>query len=178
MHSFVTFNDQEFLLAGSRFISDAKDLREALTGLVKMAASTSGSDRGSLYLLDENTGILSPYILWNLPPTYTVGCSTVALGKQCCGRAALHKVPWFVEDMWTDPLFIDCKKAAMNSGIRAGFSIPVLDSQGKCLGSLASHFEQVHRPDADTVKRFELIARVIAQAIEADRKKAAAGRIA
>ena len=155
----------DFLRAGHRHVSDSTNLKLTITGLVKTAAAAAGTDMGSLFLLHKAEGALYPYVLFNLPESYLVGCSTVALGTQCCGRAALHKIPWYVEDMWTDPLFIDGRDAAKNSGIRAALSVPVLADNGECLGSLAAHFRDVYRPGQKTVETFQLLCTVIAAAI-------------
>ncbi len=158
---------ETFIAAGKQFIVNSNDLRSSITSLVRFSASVSGSDMGSLYLLDATDRLLKPYILVNLPARYTEGCEAVALGTQCCGRAALHKRAWFVQDMWTDPLFIECRAAAIASGMRAAFSIPVLEPEtGECLGTLASHFYEVHRPDQKTLEIFEMLADLIAFALK------------
>jgi GAF domain-containing protein len=154
----------DFLRAGHRHIADSTNLKQTIFGLVKMAAATSGTDMGSLFLLQSDK-VLHPYILLNLPKTYLEGCSTVPVGTQCCGRAVLHKIPWIVEDMWSDPLFIDCRAAAKNSGIRAGFSIPVINDFGECLGSLAAHFREVHRPGQETLETMQMMGNLLAYAL-------------
>jgi GAF domain-containing protein len=159
-------NDRfDFLRAGHRHIADSTNLKQTISGLVKMAVATSGTDMGSLFLLHKNEGVLHPYILLNLPLTYIKGCAEVPVGTQCCGRAVLHKIPWVVEDMWSDPLFSDCRDAAMNSGVRAAFSVPVLSDTGECLGSLASHFREVHRPGQDTLDTIQMMGSLIAYAL-------------
>ncbi len=162
MHSRNTF-----LAAGRNFITRSTDTKTSISALVRFAAATSGSDMGSLYLLDPADRLLKPYVLINLPASYTQGCEAVPLGAQCCGRAALHKRPWFVPDMWTDPLFVDCRRAAMAAGIRAGFSVPVISATtGNCLGTLASHFYEIHHPDQETVESFQMLAELIAYGLE------------
>ncbi len=157
--------DTKFLLAGMQYVAGSADPDTAIRGLVEAASASVGSYSGSLYLLDETRGVLKPYILHNLPDSYVAGCAEVPLGTQCCGRAALHKVPWIVEDMWTDPLFVDCREAAKNSGMRAGFSVPVLDVNGRCLGSLASHFDSPYAPSHYDLERQSVFAKLIAFAL-------------
>jgi GAF domain-containing protein len=146
-------------------VANSADIPAAMRGLVEAASACVGSNMGSLYLLDHNRGVLTPYILHNLPASYLAGCSAVPLGTQCCGRAALHKTPWVVSDMWTDPLFVDCREAAMASGMRAGFSVPVLDAHGTCLGALASHFQTCYIPSAYDLERQSVFAKLIAFAL-------------
>ncbi len=157
--------NSSFLSAGMRYIADSKNLHTVLKGLVEASAASAGTAMGSLFLL-EPRGVLIPCVVHNLPESYLSGCSEVPLGTQCCGRAALHKAPWIVSDMWVDPLFADCRQAAMEAGIRAGFSVPVLDDDGNCLGTLASHFATPHIPSPDILERHQLFARLIAYAIE------------
>jgi GAF domain-containing protein len=120
---------------------------------------------GSLYLQDHSRGVLLPYFTLNLPDSYVAGCAEVPVGTQCCGRAVLHRVPWIVSDMWIDPLFVDCRDAAIASGMRAAFSIPVIDVQGKCLGSLASHFKTPYMPSTYDLERQSVFAKLIAFAL-------------
>jgi GAF domain-containing protein len=162
---FVQSQDTKFLLAGMQYVASSADLKTSIQGLVEAASASVGSDMGSLYLLDESRGVLKPYILHNLPESYVAGCREVPLGTQCCGRAALHKVPWIVEDMWNDPLFVDCREAAKNSKMRAAFSVPVLDVSGRCRGSLASHFQNPYTPSHYDLERQSVFAKLIAFAL-------------
>jgi GAF domain-containing protein len=146
-------------------VAKSVDLSASVRGLVEAASACVGSNMGSLYLLDERRGILKPYVIHNLPEAYIGGCSEVPLGAQCCGRAALHKLPWIVEDMWSDPLFVDCREAALVAGMRAGFSVPVLDANGNCKGTLASHFKTRYAPTAYDLERQSLFAKLIAFAL-------------
>lgn len=170
--------DTKFLLAGMQYVASSADPTTAIRGLVEAASASVGSDTGSLYLLDHTRGVLKPYILHNLPDSYVAGCTEVPLGTQCCGRAALHKVPWIVEDMWTDPLFVDCREAAMKSGMRAGFSVPVLDVNGRCHGSLASHFQTRYTPSHYDLERQSVFAKLIAFALVRCESQAALSRTA
>ena len=162
----MTFTDsRKFLESGYRLVSQSQDLEATISQLVQKAVQISGSDMGSLYLLDDSKSVLRPFMTFNLPQEYVDNCKEVAVGTQCCGRAVLHRMPWVVEDMLTDPLFREAREAAVRSGVRAGFSVPVITETGECLGSLAAHFRQPHAPTADVVQLMELCASVIAAAI-------------
>ncbi|HWR13836.1 MAG TPA: GAF domain-containing protein [Terriglobales bacterium] len=157
--------DTKFLLAGMQHVANSADVNAVIRGLVEAASSSVGTNMGSLYLLDDTRGVLTPFVLHNLPEDYLSGCSEVPIGTQCCGRAALHKIPWIVQDMWTDPLFVDCREAAQNAGMRSAFSVPVLDANGKCLGSLASHFQHRFSPTVYDLERQSVFAKLIAFAL-------------
>jgi GAF domain-containing protein len=158
-------SDMSFITAGMDYLAKSKDLKRTITELVRLAANACGSDMGSLYVLDRTDNYLKPFVLVNLPPEYTAGCARVGLGEQCCGRAALHKIPWIVQDMLSDPLFIACREAARGAGVRAAFSVPVLDAQGECIGTLASHFREPFHPDQYALERSKLFAQLIAFAM-------------
>jgi len=166
-------------MAGMKHVANnSDDLLTVVRGLVEAASACVGSNMGTLYLLDESRGVLRPFVLHNIPASYLAGCSEVALGTQCCGRAALHKTPWIVSDMWTDPLFVDCREAAIAAGFRSAFSVPVLDANGNCKGSLASHFRESYTPSPYDLERQSLFAKLIAFALSrSDSKPDLAGAV-
>jgi GAF domain-containing protein len=49
--------------------------------------------------------------------------------------------------------------------VRAGFSVPVLTREDKCLGSLSAHFSEPHAPTDYELKRHALFAQLIALAL-------------
>jgi GAF domain-containing protein len=67
--------------------------------------------------------------------------------------------------MRTDPLFASAKEAAEVSPIRAAFSVPVIDENGECLGSLACHYSEVHTANSAEIRANETWAGLIAHAI-------------
>ena len=158
-------DDSDFLLAGMEFVTKIEDPKVAIEKLVTAAAAAIGSDMGSFYTLNHEDEVLEPYVTVNFPAEYAAACASVPLGEQCCGRAAKYKHPWVVEDMWTDPLFLGAREGAKKARIRAAFSVPVLDFDGNCLGSLASHFRSPFKPTAYELERQSLFAKLIAFAL-------------
>lgn len=146
-------------------IEDATNLRSALTSLVRLAAEGAKSRSASLYVLDGEGKSLRPYATYGLPESYIRGCGDVLVGTQCCGRAVQHRRPWIVSDMLTDPLFADGRGAAEHSGIRAAFSVPVIDAADNCIGSLACHYSQPYTPSSYDLERNRVFATLIAFAI-------------
>ena len=164
--SVPVFDDSEFLLAGMDFVTKITDPKVSIEKLVTAAAAALGSDMGSFYKLNPAKRVLEPYVTVNFPAEYAAACGAVALGDQCCGRAAKYKHPWVVEDMWTDPLFATAREGAKKAGIRSAFSVPVLDFDGNCLGSLASHFRTAYKPTPYDLERQSLFAKLIAFALK------------
>lgn len=159
-------DDAEFLLAGMAYVTKITDPKVVIEKLVTSASAALGSDMGSFYALNPEKQVLEPYVMVNFPTEYAAACSSVPLGEQCCGRAAKHKLPWIVEDMWTDPLFAGvAAEGAKKVGIRSAFSVPVLGFDGNCLGSLASHFRIKFVPTSYDLERQALFAKLIAFAL-------------
>ena len=159
-------DEQKFLENGERYIATSSDVKKAVRDLVRAAAEAVGSNMGALYLIDESHRVLKPFAVVNLPEDYVQGCGEIPLGQQCCGRAALHNLPWYVTDMWSDPLFpVETREAAKRVGIRAGFSVPVVNAQGKCIGSLSAHFSDPHIPGDHEIRSHFMFAQLVALAL-------------
>jgi len=87
--------------------------------------------------------------------------------------------PWIVSDMLNDPLFASAKKAAEVSPIRAAFSVPVIDGNNHCLGSLACHYYEPHTPAPEQILKNQLWASMIAHLIsEHQRMQQSENRVA
>jgi GAF domain-containing protein len=130
-----------------------------LSKLVRIACELADAKGATLYLVDGPA--LRPYIIYNLPKEYIDGIGVVRVGEQCCGRAVEKKRPWIVADMLIDPLFVEGRQGAVDSPIRAGFSVPVLD-RNEVIASLACHFEVPHTPSQLDIERNQVFANLIA----------------
>lgn len=126
--------------------------------MVRLACQLADAHGATLFVVDGS--ILRPYIVYNLPREYVAGIGTVRVGEQCCGRAVEDKRPWIVSDMLTDPLFADGRNGALESPVRAAFSVPVLDGD-KAIASLACHYLDPHVPTRLDIERNEVFARLI-----------------
>ena len=135
-----------------------------LAKMLGVACEMADAQGATLFLVDGP--VLKPYLIYNLPSEYLNGIGTVRVGEQCCGRAVAHKKPWVVSDMLTDPLFADGLKGAVDSPIRAGFSVPVMDGE-TVLASLACHFSRPHTPSEIDIERNEVFARLFAISLRA-----------
>src|SRR5690348_719024 len=162
----TSIDEQKFLENGERYIAASSDVKKAVRDLVRAAAGAVGSNMGALYLIDERRDVLKPFVVVNLPDDYVRGCGDIPLGQQCCGRAALHTLPWYVADMWSDPLFpVEAREAARRAGVRSGFSVPVVNAQGQCLGSLSAHFSDPHLPVDHEIRSHFMFAQLVALAL-------------
>ena len=133
---------------------------------------SSGASGGSFYVRNMTREVLVPYATIEIPPDFTRLCGDVRVGDQCCGRAVLHKKPWIVANMLTDPLFASGRDAVAKSPIRAGFSVPVLEAGGACIGALGCVFREPHSPTTEQISQNEIWADFIARTIAEARRVA------
>jgi len=134
-----------------------------LKTMVRLACEIADAHGASLFLVDGS--VLRPYIIYNLPEEYIAGIGDVRIGSQCCGRAVESKRPWIVTDMLQDPLFAEGRDGAMNSLIRAAFSVPVFEGEN-VVASLACHYTAPHAPAVLDIERNQHFARLIAITIK------------
>ena len=127
--------------------------------MVRIACELAEAKGATLYLVDGP--VLRPFVIYNLPKEYIDGIGTVRVGTQCCGRAVEAKRPWIVADMLNDPLFAEGRKGAVDSPIRAAFSVPVLGGDS-AIASLACHFDVPHTPSQLDIERNQVFANLIA----------------
>jgi GAF domain-containing protein len=160
MHRDLTFYE-----SGLQLIKGNGDLRLAVGELIQLAAEDGNSGAGSLYIADWHQQVLKPLVTYGLPKAYVEACGDVRVGDQCCGRAVQHRKPWIVSDMLTDPLFATAREATSSSPIRAAFSVPVIDKEGECFGSLACHYAETHTASVDEINSNKVWATMIAHAM-------------
>jgi GAF domain-containing protein len=158
-------SDIGFIQQGLQHMQLETGIESTLNELVQLAVSAARSEAGSLFLLDEEQQVLKHAVSVGLPDDYVKGCGDVPLGEQCCGRAAKFNKAWVVSDMLTDPLFASAREASIKSGIRAAFSVPVIEAQGKVLGSLACHYREPFTPSPYEIERNHVFATLIAFAL-------------
>lgn len=158
--------NEVFLRRGKEYIANSSDVGKTVRDLVRVAAESVGSNMGALYLLNQSRSALKPAVLVNLPDEYVKGVGDVELGTQCCGRATFHKLPWYVDDIWKEPLFPrETREMARRAGVRAGFSVPVLVKGDDCIGALSAHFREPHVPTPYEIHRQNLFAQLISIAL-------------
>ena len=160
--------------SGLSLLPSSDALVDHLGELIVLAAQGARSNSASLFIVDEVSQTLKPGVVYNLPEEYVAACGDVKIGDQCCGRAVEHKREWIVSDMLTDPLFASAREAARVSPIRAGFSVPVIDGEGRVIASLACHYDKPFTPTNYDIERNKMFAKLIAAAIDEQRQQSPA----
>jgi PAS domain S-box-containing protein len=83
-----------------------------------------------------------------LPSSYLEQIDGIKIGPNVgsCGTAMYRKELVIVSDIEHDPLWKDFKTIALPYGLRACWSLPVIHSNGKVMGSFAIYYQRIKEP--------------------------------
>lgn len=97
----------------------------------------------SILQVDEQ-GVLHPMASPSLPFSYSSQLDGVAIGPKVgsCGTSAWRKSPVLVTDIATDPLWEDFQHLIVPLGFKACWSSPILQKDGKVLGTFAFYYRE------------------------------------
>lgn len=107
----------------------------------------------------------------SLPEAYNAAVNGIEIGPAVgsCGTAAHYGEAVFVDDVKTDPLWVDFRAIALEHGLRACWSMPIKDARGKVLGTFANYYREARHPRVADFSAIELMAGYVAKAIVASR---------
>lgn len=103
-----------------------------------------------------------------LPEGYRRAVEGIAIGPGMCScwSAAWTRAPTLVADIASDPLWRDYRDAALEHGLAACWSFPILDSNGAAIGTFAQYYREVRTPGADEIAGLERGSHLASLAIE------------
>lgn len=92
----------------------------------------------------------------SLPKAYLDAIQGGQIGPNVgsCGTAAFQKEKVIASDLEHDPLWVDYKDIALPHGLKACWSLPIIGSNQKVLGTFAVYYKEVKEP---TAVEFEVI---------------------
>lgn len=136
-------------------VDSGADLRSILGELVRTVESHQGSEQvmlGSILLLEGDRLVhgAAP----SLPDAYNAAIDGIEIGPAVgsCGTAAYCGHDVFVVDIASDPLWKDFKDLALQHGLRACWSSPIVGasggSSGNVLGTFALYYREQRSPNA------------------------------
>ncbi|WP_446742444.1 bifunctional diguanylate cyclase/phosphodiesterase [Silvibacterium acidisoli] len=100
----------------------------------------------------DHEGIIHPLAGLNVPAVYSAALDGLAIGPSVgsCGTAAHFRVPVAVSDIFTDPLWREYQYFAdllfSAKGIKACWSSPILQSDGRVLGAFGFYYRENRGP--------------------------------
>ncbi|MEO8119594.1 MAG: EAL domain-containing protein [Rhodoferax sp.] len=139
-------------------IATQAPLKEVFERLIRLIERNSDGALGSVLLLGTDGVHIELCVAPSLPEAYCTALVGIAIGPQVgsCGTAMFRRETVIVTDIQTDPLWSDYRSLALNSGLRACWSTPILSPEGPALGSFALYYKTVHGPTPTDLALIEL----------------------
>lgn len=155
---------QQAILHG---IASRVPLSRTLAELAELNDRVQPDALTSILLLDAEGRCLRHAAAPKLPDAYNDAIDGVAIGPEVgsCGTAAWRREPVVVEDIRSDPLWTRFRDLAEAHGLRACWSLPVLDVDGGVLGTFAVYYRQPRAPQAQELERIRGLSSLAAIAI-------------
>ena len=178
-HDITGRKKDEALLNGQKhvleLIATGAPLPETLTALVRVIEAQSPEMLCTVLLLDADGVHVRHGAAPSLPVEFARAIDGQPIGPSAgsCGTAAFRREPVVVEDIATDPLWVDYREVALAHGLRACWSTPVFDARKKVLGTFAIYYRQPGRPTAPHLRLTEIATQTAAIAIEREQALAA-----
>jgi len=146
-------------------------LARTFEAVVRMIQEQSPGTLASLLVLDPDGVHLRHGASPDLPAEYSEAIDGIAIGPcvGSCGTAAFRKQRVIVSDIATDPLWENFKGIALQHGLAACWSEPILCSEGKVLGTFAMYYPHAKEPNPEDLQIISVAAHLAALAIERER---------
>lgn len=122
----------------------------------------------SILLLDSDGKRLRHAAAPSLPQSYCAAIDGSEIGPVAgsCGTAAYHGHAIYVTDIATDALWAGYRDIALPHGLRACWSTPIHDDEGKILGTFAVYHLTPRGPTKEEVAAIGMITHHVSQAIQ------------
>ena len=164
---------QEALLALEKKVlelntSKSGSLRDVLNYFLKGIQQLFPGMYCSVLTLDEDGSSVRLLSAPGLPAIYAHAIDGLPIGPRAgsCGTAMYRKTTVIVSDIATDPLWEGHRDFTLRFGLRACWSIPVLNSRNEVLAAFAVYYTTIKSPTAAEMDTFERIANLVTIIIE------------
>ena len=150
------------------------DLMTLLQEILAAAAETTGTDKGNIQFVDDDTGGLRIVVHQGLSARFLQhfaedGCAAT------CGAAQRGRQRVILEDLRQEPTLRNTQDLLISEaeGIRAVVSTPLITRNGHLLGVLSNHYGAPYQPPKHELRYIDLLARMAADVIERSRTEQA-----
>ena len=142
-------------------------LPEIMAGLLTCYEEIDPHSLCAILLVDQDRVVTSVFSS-SLPPVYAEELHGLQLAARtgCCGSAISTGEPVIVTDIATDPLFNGLTELALQLGLVAAWSVPVLDRDGCPQGSMAVYYRTNRAPTLMQIRLVESFANFAAISID------------
>ena len=143
--------DDDLLAASSEIIeliAASAALDDTLARIAIVVERLAAPALCSILLLDADGAHVRHGAAPSLPPSYTKPLDGLAIGPVTgsCGTAMYRRAPVVVRDIASDPLWAPWRTLALDHGLRACWSLPIIDESGPVLGAFALYHREPREP--------------------------------
>ena len=151
-----------------RLVARNKKLELILNTLCQKAQIYNPEMLCSILRLNNDTKTLHPIASVSLPDFYCQALDGVSIGAGVgsCGTAAFTKNRVIVEDINTHPYWNQYKNLALEAGLQACWSEPIIGADGIVFGTFAMYYSVPKKPTKEDLKFIELSANLAAVVFE------------
>jgi PAS domain S-box-containing protein len=148
-------------------IATGAPLDEILASLVHLIERLCQGSRCSVVLVDHTGTHMRYGVAPSMPGLFTPG-TEITIGPKAgsCGTAIYLGKPVMVADALSDPLWEGARDLARTFGFRACWSVPILASDRKVLGSFAMYGDTARMPSGEELRQMDIGAYIAGIAIE------------
>lgn len=149
-------------------ISSGAPLSKILDTIARTMDAAAAGYRTSILIVGAGGQCLSTGAAPQLPPSFieSIDGLPIAEGSAVCGTAAHRRAPVYVEDVEIDPLCAAFSALAAEHNIRACWSVPVIDSHGAVIATLALYAGEPCLPTPTDIALLQRAAHLASIAIE------------
>ena len=153
-------------------------LHDTLTALVELIEGQSDGVLCSVMLLDEDGVHMQCACGPSLPAAYRdlLQGMPIGPGVGSCGTAMYRREAVVVSDIEHDPLWAPYLGLIKDYGLRACWSMPILQDEDTVLGSFAMYYRTVRHPEAEEQRLIGVASHLASIAIERARGEAELAR--
>ncbi|MEE8459338.1 MAG: GAF domain-containing protein, partial [Phycisphaerales bacterium] len=152
-------------------VAAGASLGDVLLILIDTVEAVKPDMLGSVLLLDDSGKRLRLGAAPRLPGFYNDAIEGITIGPAVgsCGTCAHTGERVIVEDVQTHPYWTDFREIALQAGLRACWSHPIISSTGRILGTFAMYYREPRRPDQSDLDLITFAAHLAGMAIERTR---------
>ncbi len=155
-------------------ISKGVSSPEVLDALTRAIERQAPGHLCSILLVNDDQRTMRTAAAPSLPESYNKAVDGIVIGPSVgsCGTAAYRRECVIVADIETDPLWADWRELALQHGLRACWSMPILSAGGRVLGTFAIYNRAPGRPNQGEMQLVETAAYLVKLALERERVEA------
>lgn len=151
-----------------QYLASARPIPEILEKFVLSYEAMFPGMLGSVLLLDRDGVHLRHGAAPHLPAAYCEAIDGTVIGPAVgsCGTSAYTGESVIVDDIDSDPRWTDYRDLALDNKLRACWSVPIKNVDGKVLGTFAFYFDHARRPSPAELLTIEHGAQLASQALQ------------